>query len=186
MNLTLVVVGADAKSLDRFAMVEQPDKLIMMANLKKRSIASIANARLAVCDTEVFGIVHADTYFGQGALKAFADAAAIGAVSGIVGVTPVREYVWCMQNPGPAHTLDCCSVFFRPDSGLAFDERTFDGFHCYVEDLCMLARSRGLDIVVPAADANHSGVSTGRTDWQEQFRMYRKRLFEKWPGAMTT
>lgn len=131
----------------------------------------------------VIGICHADTSFGPGALETFAEAALDGSVVGIVGVDLQRVYHWSKDNPGQVSTLDSCSVFFRRDLGLRFDEQTFDGLHCHVEDLCLQAQAKRIPVIVPAAQASHIGQSTDNPQWQGDYAKYRARLAMKWRGV---
>jgi hypothetical protein len=196
--LTLVVVGKDTAEFSGFtpSVDRMPVTIIRVPNTAGESLAAIGNRFLDAAWTPVFGLLHADVYLGAGALETFATIAAKGFVTGIVGIDLNRHYRWCHNTclqvkrdgsiedvPGPVSTLDSCSVFFRTDSGLRFDEATFDSFHGHVEDLCLQAATRGIPVVVPSADAHHLGATTFDPDWQAQCRLYRDRLRAKWPGV---
>ena len=84
----------------------------------------------------------------------------------------------------PVSCLDGCSVFFHRDLGLRFDEATFDGFHCHVEDLCLQAHARGIPVVVPSLKADHVGRNKDMVTWMADYRKYKERLTEKWKGIV--
>jgi hypothetical protein len=187
--LRLIVVSATAEGLD-WSRIDPDgfcnDGLFQIWNRKKQSMASLGNQSVIAVDRmhrTVIGLCHADVSFGPGALQLFTSAAMDGNVVGIVGVDLQRTYRWSKDNPGPVSTLDSCSVFFRRDLGLRFDEQTFDGFHCHVEDLCLQAQARGIPILVPPAQAWHVGQSTNNPAWQADYAKYRARLAMKWRGV---
>jgi hypothetical protein len=193
--LTLVVIGKDTDALIAFDQLHPTLGYTGMkvdiryrANLTNRPLAAIANDEMTT-SAPVFGLVHADTKFREGALEAFVECAEAGNVCGIVGRTPTK-YRWCHKptgfddgvltiGPGPVCTLDSCSCFFRPDLGLRFDAETFDSFHCHVEDLCMQANERGIPVVVPSADATHLAPNPTQ-EWHAVYLPYRERLAVKW------
>ena len=47
----------------------------------------------------------------------------------------------------PVQTVDEHCMIIRKNSKLKFDERTFDGFHCYGPDICLNALSKGIFMV---------------------------------------
>jgi hypothetical protein len=203
-NLTLVYIAKDQAGLDFFSLrhfrfhgAPQVDvEYIGWANDAGSPLSKIANEMLDRCKSPVFGLCHADAVFGPGALDAFVAEAMRGAVCGIVGRTieglyrvsrrPMRDSWWDgkarMAGPGPVSTLDCMAVFFRRDLGLRFDEETFDGFHCHVEDLCLQAHARGIPVTVPLADAHHRN-HTQSWAFLADYRRYRLKLTEKWAGT---
>jgi len=189
-QLKLVVVGKNQEDCYRFVQNDNFHTLghlvALEANRTGRAIAAIGNYHLSRENFEVFGLCHADTIFQNGALETFLDTAAAGRVCGMVGRDLHGNYVWSKNigDPVDVSTLDCCSVFFRRDSGLRFDEQTFDGFHCYVEDLCLQAHAKGIPVVVPPAKASHLEESTRNPEWQAQYKVYRKRLADKWAGTV--
>jgi len=169
----------------------------LVENPKRRSLAAIANTLIDSMEglpDRVVGFLHADTYLAPGAFQAFKDCSLNGSVCGIVGRDPgkgnrwsknlidVPGLVWSLR-PGPVSTLDACSIFFRRDLGLRFDSETFDGLHCWVEDLCLQAQAKGIRVEVPFADADHRGDSTFQPAWQAEYLMYRTRLGQKWAGT---
>jgi hypothetical protein len=197
-QLTIAVVSKDVEQSCAFSTLHTRMAMVVarVVNAHGESLAAIGNRFLDAAATPVFGLLHADVYLGAGALETFTAMAANGFVTGIVGIDLDRHYRWCHNTelqvqsdgaiedvPGPVSTLDSCSVFFRRDSGLRFDEQTFDGFHCHVEDLCLEAHARGIPVVVPPAEATHSGLSTFDSSWQAQNRIYRQRLKRKWSGV---
>jgi hypothetical protein len=160
------------------------DELFLLANPDARlgGTGVIGNRALSTSGCDVVGLVHADTVFEQGALDAFARAAAAGAIAGVVGRALDGRYIWSKDVTEPVNvsTLDSCSVFVPRGRGLRFDDTSFDGFHCCVEDLCLTAAVAGLPVVVPPAAAHHVGESTGRAEWQMAYWQYRKKLQQKW------
>lgn len=186
-DLTLVVVGKDWREIREFDMTHVgPGTLVLVANQESRSLAAIGNYYADRVQTPVLGLVHADCLFGPGALASFTQTAMEGSVCGIAGVSMGCKYRWSFESsPGAVSTLDSCSVFFRPDSGLRFDEKTFDSYHCHVADLCLAAHARGIPVVVPSADASHRGTAwrNNRDHWMPQYHIYRARLGAKWKGT---
>ena len=199
-DLTLVVVGADWQSLrqqmnssltkDRAFGLDtlEDQELVLLPNQPPVSLASIGNWYLEHARSPVLGLVHPDTVYGRGALREFTQVALGGTVCGIVGISPDGEYVWsyrtnCLRS---VETLDSCSVFFRRDLGLRFDEQTFDGFHGHVQDLCMQAHAREIPVLVPPADASHAGVNYLQPAWRADWERYRVRLCDKWGRLVRT
>ena len=198
MRLMLVGVAKDGVGALQFQMearshIEPHQNVLEVpyANTERKSLAAIGNEAMGMewrglLGQAVIGLCHADCSFGPGALESFAVCAAAGNVCGIVGIDLDRNYRWSNggeRGPGPVSTLDSCCVFLRADLGLRFDEVTFDGLHCHVEDLCLQAHARGIPVVVPAASASHVGESTFNPEWQAEYRVYRERLARKWEGT---
>ena len=181
MSMHLVVVGADDKAFDKFVVHPTSARITRIVNSGKLSLARIGNDCLARTVDDVFGLVHADTHYLLGALSVFEDAARMGCVAGIVGVCRFGHYHWCFENPGAVVTLDSCSVFFRTSSGLRFDEKTFDSFHCHVEDLCVQAAHKCMPVVVPSANATHAS-ELPLPKWAAHHQEYMLKLKAKWPN----
>jgi hypothetical protein len=196
-QLTLVVVGKDESSLRRFDLAHiGAAECVLLVNYSKVPLSVIGNRFLDAC-LPLFGMVHADVSFGPTALDVFADAVESGNVCGVVGwncdlkpgdpgANPGDKggragEVWCYQNPGPVSTLDSAAVFFRRDLELRFDEKTFDGFHCHVEDLCIQASERGIPVAVPSANATHNSALNPPAEWRSDYDVYYRRLKQKWP-----
>lgn len=196
-NLTLVYIAKNQAGLDAFDLTHTAGvEVIGWANDAVLPLSKIGNEMLDRCQSPVFGLCHADAVFGPGALDAFTAEAMRGSVCGIVGVDLAGVY-HCSYNsdrdrwwkgsqrigePGEVSTLDGMAVFFRRDLGLRFDEETFDGYHCHVEDICLQAHSRGIPVTVPAADAHHRN-HTQIPAFLADYRRYRAKLAEKWAGA---
>ncbi len=141
----------------------------------------------------VFGLVHGDTWFDVGAIERFVRIAEAGNCAGIVGRGFDNAYVWCNRQDlhtskivtvrgggGEVSCFDGCAIFFPVASGLDLDVITFDGHHCVVEDMCLNARSRGMRLVVPDANADHR-ASAPTADWSGQWKTYTARLRRKYP-----
>ena len=185
-DLTLVAVGKDREAVAAFSVPSHPGVLVTVNNQKGSPLSIIGNYHLEHCTTAVFGLCHADAVFGPGALEAFTAEALRGSVCGSVGVDLDGvyhcSYTAARKEPRDVSTLDGMAVFFRADLGLRFDSKTFDGFHCHVEDLCLQAHLRGIPVTVPAADADHRNHQQS-PEWLEGYRLYRVRLAEKWKGT---
>ncbi len=216
-DLTLVVVGADEASARAFDKTHCGEaRVIVVTNHRQQALSVIGNWHLdpsrsatqreiSITHHPIFGLCHADTWFGPGALDAFVACAGEGNVCGVVGMNPdLKEdspgrnpgatkqnqrwgEVWSNQNPGPVSTLDSASVFFRRDSGLRFDSVNFDGMHLHVEDLCLQASQlKGMPVVVPAANATHGGnpaLQDWNDWWHADYRRYFEKFRTKWAGV---
>lgn len=170
--------------------IDEIDELILVVTTNARfgGQAALANRIKRRSFGQVVGVVHADTVFEPGDFKVLAHAAWSGKVCGIVGVSSEpsgKRYVWGreIETEKEVSTLDCCSIFFRVDLPVEFDEATFDSFHCVNEDFCLAANARGIKTVVPKIRASHVGKSTGQADWQKAYLVYRERLSVKWKNV---
>ena len=186
MQLTLVAIGKNEKSLKRFDEENIEDTvLVLIANAKREPLSTIANRYLPY-SKDVFGLCHANAWFGPGSLEIFVKIAMEGKVCGIVGKSLTGEYHWCHTNPGKVSTLDGCSIFFPVRYKLQFDDKLFTGFHCHTEDLCLQAQKIGVETVVPLANASHLDSdhtpSEGEVWWKDYWR-YRELLGNKWKGT---
>jgi len=206
-NLSLLVVAydeANARQFDWSHVGAAETHLVI--NYRKIPLSTLGNYfldhRRPECD--LFGIVHADTWIGPGCLDILCKCASQGSVAGLVGFSLVQAeankehkgHVWSWINgrrfdlldikPCLVSTLDSASCFFAIASGLRFDEKTFDGFHCHVEDLCLQAQSRGMPVVVPQCSASHTG-NQKLQNWNDYLhqdrRRYTEKLAAKWPDV---
>lgn len=189
-GMLLVVVGKDEASLQQFDCSYPNATVVLVANHKRLSLASIGNQYLDGMKTGVFGLCHADCVFYAGALEAFRKEAERGTICGIVGrnTLPGYQNSWCNKNPGVVSTLDSCSIFFRAGFKLRFDAVAFDGMHCHVQDLCLQGRKLRIPSVVPAANAYHFGVSWKDKPvigerWIKDYQRYYNKLVKKWAGV---
>lgn len=186
MQLTLLAIGKNEASLKSFDQESiGGTELVLLANTKHEPLSTIANRHLAN-SREVFGLCHANTIFGLGSLDIFVKTALEGKICGIVGKDIDGKYRWCSLNPGKVSTLDGLAVFFPVRYKLQFDDKTFDGFHCHVEDLCLQAQKMGIEIVVPAANASHKDTNRTPSEseaWQRDYWNYRAILGNKWKGT---
>jgi hypothetical protein len=223
LDMTLVVVAKNRLDLANFRMAHVAGECAdfePVVNMLGRSLASIANEKIAQSMARVFGLVHADMEFGPGSLQAFWDCAiqGAGAVCGACGranrffdsdldLSGDSSYVWSKDwghftarqlaagypvaiaissgtpqiQPCPVSTLDSSCIFFPTNLDLVFDSVTFDGFHCHGEDICLQAQSRGIPVLVPAANAWHACADVNGPDWGKQRDVYARRLRKKWP-----
>lgn len=196
-SLALCVVAKNRQELNDWLIVHadnlwQADELFLVDNERGRfgGYGHVAERALAASRSFVFGLSHADTAYRGTALLTFRDTAAAGNVAGMVGRPLNGQYVWCGSGGihGPS-CLDGCSIFFRRDSGLAFDTVNFDGFHCVGEDIALSARSKGIPLVIPHADADHASTSNfvpgqppGNKAWLTDYEKYCDRLKKKYPN----
>jgi len=104
IDLTLVVVAKNESDMARFNRTHVsgiPDPLVLFVNLKRSSLAQIANVALDSAKSHrpecVFGLCHADMEFGPGSLQAFYDCAAAGTVCGACG----RQMAFSDPEAGP-------------------------------------------------------------------------------------
>lgn len=189
VTLALTVVAKNAGELESFVqshtmVLHAVDELLLVSNPGKRfgGLAKIGNRALGATRSTVFGLIHADTAYGPGALDVFKNQVMKGVVSGIVGRPMDGRYVWARHTRGEhVSCLDGCSIFFRRSFGLSFDEKTFDDFHCVVEDVALSARSRGIPLLIPKADADHKGSTLGKTEWVKNYHRYVQKLHTKYP-----
>ena len=186
-SVALVYIAKDSRDLDDFyvgGVDAAHTELIGIDNKTGLSLSAIGNQMLDRCQAPVFGLCHADAVFLDGALEAFAAEAMAGAICGIVGRSLVGDYISAsmVSAPTPVSTLDGMAVFLRPDLGLRFDAKTFIGFHCHVEDLCLQAHARGIAVTIPPAAAHHRNHVTDDS-WLHDYRMYRAKLAAKWRGT---
>ena len=112
---------------------------------------------------------------------------------GTVGRAWDGSYVWghCIAEPTAVCAVDACCLVVDTTQGLRFDERTFDGFHCHVEDYCMQCHAAGLGVFVAPSSLEHASATFAREGCRwGAYPKYRKRLDRKWrrdfPGLATT
>lgn len=195
-TLALCVVAKDAAELKHWLSLHDLsviDELVAVNNQGGRygGYGHVCQRALDGTHSFVFGICHADTVFYGDALAVFRDVAAVGNVTGMVGRTMDGAYHW--SKGGGIHSpscLDGCSIFFRRDSGLKFDYQRFDGFHCVGEDVALAARVRGIPLVIPHANAEHTSSSNfppgadhsvGQPAWLNDYYRYVNLLRAKYP-----
>jgi len=195
-TLALCVVAKDRAELDNWMAahdLSSVDELVAVNNQGGRygGYGHVCQRALDGTNSFIFGICHADTLFIGNALEVFRDVAAVGNVTGMVGRTMDGAYHW--SKSGVTHSpscLDGCAIFFRRDSGLKFDWQRFDGFHCVGEDVALAARSRGIPLVIPHCDAEHTSTSNfppggdhsvGHPPWLKDYYRYVALLRAKYP-----
>jgi hypothetical protein len=169
-------------------------------NSISRNLAHLYNvlARLEGPPVRIF--THADVTFpadfGQRIASAVAGLEGRGiawGALGTVGRSWQGEYVWGheVDEPTEVCTVDACCVVIDTRQRTSFDEHTFDGFHCHVEDYCMQCHASGLGVFVIPSQLDHIGATYALegSRWG-QYPKYRKRLARKWrrqfPGLTTT
>jgi hypothetical protein len=169
-------------------------------NAISRNVAYLYNllARLEGPPVRIFS--HADVTFPADFARRIASAVdelerrnvTWGAL-GIVGRSWEGEYVWGHQLAEPAEvcTVDACCAIIDTRHRISFDDRTFDGFHCHVEDYCMQCHAGGRGVFVIPSQLEHvSATYTVEGSRWGQYPKYRKRLARKWrrqfPNLTTT
>jgi len=188
--LTLVIVGGTRADLDRVAPGSlDGDEVVLLLNEGARygGTGAIGNHALRTARGDVLGLLHADCALGPGTARGLAALALErGTLVGVTGLTPDGRHVWSkdLRDAVPAVTLDSCCVFVpvrgAAVTGVWFDAQRFDSFHCCVEDLCLLARARGLGVLVGVGPARHDGGRVFDQAWRDEFERYRERLRAKW------
>jgi hypothetical protein len=200
MTLSLLVMARNSAGIKEFldlnaGSLDQIDELRLVITTDARfgGQSLLSNRFKASALGQVCGIVHADTTFPVGSLPVFMKTALEGKVVGIVGaregppdMTPQEKNVWSnsVSQETPVSTIDCCSIFFRRDIPLSFDEMRFPSWHCVNEDFCLQAHAAGIPVVIPSANASHAGQSTFQPAWQSEYWAYRQFLAGKWPNAV--
>jgi len=133
-----------------------------------------------------------------------------GYLLGAVGVDGPFSYKWSRHHDSPYDiiTADSCCIVVDKEMGLRFDDKTFDGLHLYVEDICMQAgkvstmridafdelligggfvfESFALSISKIDFFIHHSYTLRQRGARWGDYCMYLERLQTKWPGVVTT
>lgn len=109
---------------------------------------------------------------------------------GIVGVK--NGYHWSKPNQlYDVMTLDSCCVVVDKEMGLRFDDKTFDEYHCYVEDICMQAGKVSTMYINTENNEGDFFAHHGHT-WNKlggswgNYNKYRKLLSDKWGNIQTT
>ena len=187
-DLTLIVVAKNVEDAHLFDQTHiGAAELIVVVNYSQEPLSKIGNYWLEHSRRPIWGMCHADVVFGAGSLDKLCETVATGKVCGVVGFNPVlqypQNYVWANKNPGPVSTLDSATIFVDRRWGIRFDDRTFDGFHLHVEDYCLQALAKGIRTVVPAADCYHAAADVNGKKWHDDWKVYRRRLDQKWPGV---
>lgn len=191
-GLSLLVTAKDHRGLREFAasnmaILCEADELVFMVT-GGRGQANIANQFAARAFYDVVGLVHSDCLFGEKDLVTLSEAARKKKVSGVVGAKLLEgnedwpaKFIWgnAISEETKVSTLDGCSVFFRKDIPIHFDE-TFTSFHLVVEDFCISAQRLGIPVVVPVTNAKHVGQSTHKPEWQREYARWKEVLTRKW------
>jgi hypothetical protein len=105
-------------------------------------------------------------------------------VVGATGPNDTGKVFWSgsIKRPQKVSSLDGCFFAIDREKGLRFDEKTFDEFHLYAEDLCFDARDKGLKVyVIPAKEFYHESETLKErgTCWG-RYQEYKQRLIQKW------
>jgi hypothetical protein len=112
---------------------------------------------------------------------------------GTVGRSWQGDYVWGhdLREPVEVCTVDACCAVIDTRHRMSFDEHTFDGFHCHVEDYCLQSHAAERGVFVIPSELDHIGATYAHEGSQwGQYSKYRKRLERKWrrrfPNLTTT
>ena len=167
-----------------------------------KSPAKAYNEFIRYSDAKYMCFCHADvTCQGlkeaiERTIKAHPDFGALGAVGSNKGT------IWGRKGRiQEVVTVDSCCIVINTEHGLFFDEKTFDSFHLYTEDMCMQTRALGLKNYTLDLNAyewkeglnpevpyfchhSHTCHELGFA-WGE-YSKYRKLLGLKWPDVETT
>jgi len=171
-------------------------------HLSTDSPARVYNEHIRQSHAKYICFVHADvlTHGFKEAIErtilAYPDFGALGAVGSNKGTKWGRK-----GNIQEVITVDSCCIVINREHGLLFDEKTFNGFHLFVENYCMAIRATGrkvytIDIdgyenepdLVPSIDhfihcsntCHKLGFAWGN------YLTYRHLLNDLWPDVETT
>jgi hypothetical protein len=199
-TLSLLVMAKDAAGIAEFLKANGPSlgevdelRLAITTNARFGGQAHLSNVLKRSALGRVCGVVHADTVFQPGAFRILTMTAMEEKVCGLVGASegpedrPVEQKIVWGKNLSLetlVSTVDGCSIFFRTDIPVEFDEQRFGSWHCVNEDFCLSAAKVGLQIVIPPVRAAHRGESTFQPEWQAKYRECRRILDEKWVGTI--
>lgn len=159
-------------------------------NVLGRNLGRLFNILRRIDGPRVRAFLHADVTFdasfADDVLRAVdrleADGLAWGAL-GAVGRSWEGAYVWGheVSEPVPVCALDSCCLVLDTRREIAFDDRTFDGVHCHVEDYCLQCHAAGLGVYVVPMRFEHVGATYAvmGSQWGD-YPKYRKRLDKKW------
>jgi GT2 family glycosyltransferase len=184
-------------------------QLILMDNTKGewKSAAAALNAGAKQATGKYIMFIHQDVeLMGAGWLEraeCTLETLPFLGVAGVIGVTVgrgstrerLRGHIWAgdtigkpMRVPEEVQTLDEIVAIMPRDKFRGFDEKTFDGWHCYVVDYCLSAIRQGLRVYVIPDPVWHSrnvevleGEAGIRQLWKTMrvLRLYLKRLYLK-------
>ena len=160
------------------------------SNTLGRQTARLYNLLLRLDGPRYRIFCHADVTFPPDfaervstAIQALADDGRPWGALGVVGRAWDGAYTWSheVQEPAAVCSLDSCCLVVDVSQGLTFDDKTFDEFHCYVEDYCLQCHSQELGVYVVPAEFTHHGVSYAQlgSRWGD-YSKYRRRLDRKW------
>ena len=166
------------------------------------SPAQVYNECVRFSDAQYICFLHADvTTDGlqeaiERTIKAHPDFGSLGAVGSNKGTIWGRKGL--IQE---VVTVDSCCIVINTEHGLFFDEKTFDSYHLYVEDMCMQTRELGLKNYTldlnayeyreglkpePPYFCHHSHTCHELGFAWGEYSKYRKLLSLKWPDVETT
>jgi hypothetical protein len=159
-------------------MIEESEDGVSISTIYNKIIDKKTGRFLILC--------HPDVSFSQDVYKHVREQLSrpeVGVV-GLVGSSDDGRQVWAqnLNLPEKVSSLDGCFIAIDLNKGLRFDEETFDGLHCYAEDLCYQARDRGLKVVcLPALEFKHASDTFNKEGaaWGNYWE-YRGRLEGKW------
>jgi len=117
-------------------------------------------------------------------------------VIGTAGITPKDETLGIVYNIKgklqwnstkgktvyPVQVVDEHCMVIRKDSGLKFDEKTFNGFHFYGSDLCLTALSKNMQNYGILCPLVHDSASGSMSSGRREFMRFLNALANKWRG----
>lgn len=193
MTLALCIIAKNESEAQNFCNLNEEslssiDELALVVNPNGQygGYGTIGHRYFTLFQSDVFGLCHADTTFDKNAFSIFERAAKDGNIVGLVGRALDEKYIWAHNGGGIVSTLDSCSMFLprqlygRNKSQVYFDTKTFDHFHCCVEDLCLQMTALGHSVVVPNAYATHLEKRENPPNWISTWEIYHRRLKHKW------
>jgi GT2 family glycosyltransferase len=112
----------------------------------------------------------------------------VGAVYNLKGRMQWRQSA--KGKVSPVQTVDEHCMIIRKNSGLKFDEKVFNGFHCYGPDICLNAISRGMKnfgILCPLVHDSGSGsLGSGRKEFMRLLQALSKKWGKKFKRIRTS
>lgn len=165
-------------------------------NALSANMAHLCNVLVRLDGPSARAIVHPDVSFPPDfavriglAIAELEEAGAAWGALGAVGRSWEGEYVWGHEIDAPRAvcTLDACCVVVDTRHGIAFDELTFDGFHCHVEDYCLQCHADGRGVFVVPLGLEHASATFAShgSQWGD-YPEYRRRLTRKWGARFPT
>lgn len=140
------------------------------------------------------GIIHSDVTC-NGLVESIEETISTHGFHGAIGVVGAGS-VWGRVNKYHfSPTCDSCFILVDADSSVRFDDKTFDGYHLFVEDYCVQVGGAGIMMINgyeggvhddPRYFAHHSQTLRKMGCAWGDYGEYKKRLFKKWGRLIRT